>query len=166
MHFMAEIRHKDAFKMQDMLAAGKSLPTNPTDPLSLGFDDRLHFSHYVVIEKDWNRALAYQAILVIRSVGNVPGSEKIRERFESLLRTDDATVFWTTFIPARELNLSVEQSTARTPFGYLEGKFDDVLPIETFRSIEVPSEMLSTVRSWPEAKPYFRLIREKAPVVP
>src|SRR5262245_7034393 len=48
MHFLKAIRHKDAPKMQEILKAGRELPATATDPLSLGFDDRLHFSHYVV----------------------------------------------------------------------------------------------------------------------
>ncbi len=59
MHFMYAIRHKDARKMQDVLADGKTLPKSPFNPLHLGFDDRLHFSHYVVTEKYWNKMLAY-----------------------------------------------------------------------------------------------------------
>ena len=62
--------------MLELLSAGKPLPTTPGSPLSLGFDDRLHFSHYIVTEKDWGKALAYQAILVRRNLAPVPRAIK------------------------------------------------------------------------------------------
>lgn len=166
MHFMYAVRGKDARKMQDMLAAGKSLPTAPTNPLSLGFDDRLHFSHYVVTEKHWNRALAYQAILVLRNADDTPAGAQIRQRFGELLAENDARKFWTTFIPAREENLSKAEAAAREPFGYLEGKFDNRLTTAHMTAIEVPAEKLAEVLSWPEAQSHRPLIRAKAADVP
>lgn len=161
MYFMYSIRHKDARKMQQDLAAGKTLPAQPTDPLSLGFDDRLHFSHYVLTEKYWNKALAYQAILVVRNTDDSPTGKQIRLRFSELLQEDNPDKFWKLFIPARETSLPPEEAAARVPFGYLEGKFDDRLSIEDFTSIEVPAEKLNEVLSWPESQPHLQLIRAK-----
>ncbi|MCO6046679.1 hypothetical protein NG895_22515 [Aeoliella sp. ICT_H6.2] len=166
MHFIYAVRHQDARKMQDLLAAGKNLPTDPTNPLSLGFDDRLHFSHYVVTERHWNRALAYQAILVLRNAGDTAAGTRIRQRFAKLLSEDDPRKFWKTFIPAREENLSEQQQAARTPFGYLEGKFDNRLTTAQMTSIEVPADKLKEVLTWPEAQPHRHLIRAKANDVP
>lgn len=163
MHFIYDIRHKDAREMLKLLLAGKQLPTDPTNPLSLGFDDRLHFSHYVVTENHWETALAYQAILVLRNAKEIGAAEQIQARFAQLLATTDERTFWTTYIPALEQGLSPEESAARTPFGYLEGKFDDKLSIENFTSIEVPTAQLEEVRNWPEAKKYLDLIRAKPP---
>ncbi|QDU92430.1 hypothetical protein [Lignipirellula cremea] len=166
MHFLSAIRGKDAQQMQQLLADGKQLPTDPTDPLSLGFDDRLHFSHYVVAEQHWEQALAHQAIVVLRGADDSPAGDKIRERFQKLLTENDSHQFWQTFIPPWEPGLPPEEAAARTPFGYLEGKFDDRLSIENFTAIEVPAEQLSEVRSWPEAQPHLALIRAKAKGAP
>ncbi len=154
MDFMYAIRHKDARKMQQLLAEGKKLPTEPTDPLSLGFDDQLHFSHYVVTDKYWNRALAYQAILVLRNADETPAGNQIRQRFKELLNVGTPDEFWELFIPAREEGLSPEDAAARVPFGYLEGKFDNQFSLEDVTSIEVPREKLQEVLAWPEAQAY------------
>ncbi len=159
MHFIYGVRHQDARKMQKMLAAGETLPPPPS-PLSLGFDDRLHFSHYVVVEEHWNRALAYQAILVLRNQDNSPTGRQVRDRYFKMLRSKTPDEFWRLFIPAREENLSRSEAAVRVPFGYLEGKFSDKLPIDKFTAIEVPKDRLNEVRQWPEAKPYLGLIRE------
>lgn len=166
MHFMSAVRHKDAREMQQRLTSGQSLPTNPTDPLSLDFDDRLHFSHYVVTEAHWNKALAYQAVLVLRSADDSSAGDQIRRRLSMLLGEHDAYEFWKIFLPAREMDLPPAEAAARVPFGYLEGKFDGRLPIEDFTSIEVPQEKLSEVLSWPEAQAHRQLIRAKASDVP
>ncbi len=161
MHFIFAIRHQDARAMLALLNSGKPLPTSVTDPLSLGFDDRLHFSHYVVTESAWETALAYQAILVLRNAETTGAAGQIRSRFASLLTAEDDDAFWSTFIPSREMGLTPEEDAARTPFGYLEGKFDDQLSIKNFTAIEVPAAQLATVRTWPEAQPYLHLIRAK-----
>lgn len=161
MHFMYAIRNKDARKMQGILAAGKQLPVSPYSSLHLGFDDRLHFSHYVVAEKSWNKALAYQAILVQRNLDNTPASKKIRQRFSKLLTEQNEQKFWNLFIPPRLKNNTSEQDAENIPFGYLEGKFDDKISIKYFTSIEVPAEKLSEVHSWPESQPFLHLIRAK-----
>lgn len=161
MHFLYAIRGQDARKMQELLAAGKPLPSDPGSPLSLGFDDRLHFSHYVVTERHWHQALAYQAVLVLRNAGKSPAGDRVRERFEQLLSADDPETFWKLFIPAREQGISAAEAAARAPFGYLEAKFPDKLSIEDFTSIEVSADKLDQVRAWPEAKPYAQLIRAK-----
>ncbi|MEQ8789990.1 MAG: hypothetical protein RIC55_27085 [Pirellulaceae bacterium] len=166
MHFLFAIRHKDARKMQQLLAEGKSLSSKPTDPLSLGFDDRLHFSHYVVTEDHWNRALAYQAILVLRGADDSPAGRRVRARFQSLLTENDPLRFWESFIPAREEDLSTEEAAARAPFGYLEGKFAEKLSIDDFTAIEVPRQRLAEVLAWPEARNYRALIRAKAESAP
>lgn len=166
MHFLYAIRHKDARKMQALLAAGKSLPTQATNPLSLGFDDRLHFANYVVTEKYWQKALAYQAILVARNADDSPAGKKVKSRFAQLLQTDSSEEFWKVFIPAKESGLSAEESAARVPFGYLEAKFDDYFSIKDFTSIEVPVDKLEKVRSWPEAQAHLELIHAKASDVP
>lgn len=161
MYFMHSIRHKDARQMQLLLAEGKALSNQPTDPLSLGFDDRLHFSHYIVTEKYWNRALAYQAILVLRNADDSAAGKRLRERFAALLDESDPNRFWNLFVPAREQNLTPVEAAAREPFGYLEGKFTGQLSIEAFISIEVPAENLQEVRSWPEAQAHLNLIRAR-----
>ncbi|WP_339728355.1 hypothetical protein [uncultured Gimesia sp.] len=161
MHFMYAVRHKDARKMQDMLAAGKKLPASPYNPLHLGFDDRLHFSHYVVTEKSWNKMLAYQAILVHRNLDDSPASQNVKQRFTDLLTEKDPQKFWSLYIPTRIKNGTPEQDAENIPFGYLEGKFDDQISIDYFTSIEVPADKLAEVRSWPEAKPFLHLIRAK-----
>lgn len=161
MHFLSAVRDQDAAKMQDLLSAGKPLPAGPYNPLSLGFDDRLHFSHYIVTEEHWNRALAYQAILVLRNAEASAAGKGIQQRFGEMLKTSKPNAFWTIFIPAREYNLSPEAAATREPFGYLEGKFPNRLSIADFTSIEVSTEQLEEVRSWPEAQPHLDLIREK-----
>ena len=160
MHYMWAVRHKDARQMQALLAVGKPLPAPPS-PLSLGFDDRLAFSHQVVTEAEWNRALAYQAILVLRNLDDSPASEMVRARLAKMLATADSAEFWTLFLPALEPNLTPAEEAARVPFGYLEGKFPDKFSIDDFTSIEVSAEQLQEVRSWPEAEPYLHLLREK-----
>lgn len=161
MHFMYDIRHKDARKMQDLLAAGKKLPASRYNPLHLGFDDRLHFSHYVVAEKSWNKALAYQAILIQRNLDNSPASKKVRQRFHDLLTVKNQQKFWNLFIPPRLKQGTPQQDAERVPFGYLEAKFDNQISIEYFTSIQVPAEKLSEVNSWPEAQPFLHLIHAK-----
>ena len=81
MHFIYAVRNQDARKMQDILAEGKTLPSSRWNPLHLGFDDRLHFSHCVVTEKYWNQMLAYQAILVHRNLDQSLASKQVRQRF-------------------------------------------------------------------------------------
>ena len=162
MNFMWQVRHKDARQMQAILAAGKPLPP-PPGALSLGFDDRLHFSNYVVTEQEWNRALAYQAILVVRNLDSSPASEQVRERLAQMLVTDDPAKFWALFIPAREPNLSPAEEAAGVPFGYLEGKFPGRFLIEDFAAIEVSAEQLELVRTWPEAKRYLGIVRGISP---
>jgi hypothetical protein len=132
----------------------------------LGFDDRLHFSHYIVTEQHWNKALAYQAILVFRNADDSPAEMQVRRRFNMMLQEEDADRFWKIFIPPREMDLPPEEAAARVPFGYLEGKFDERISIEDFTSIEVPQDKLDEVRSWPEAQPYLDLIRAKASGAP
>jgi hypothetical protein len=161
MHFLWAVRHKDARQMQALLAAGKSLPAPPS-PLSIGFDDRLAFSNQVVTEEEWNRALAYQAILVLRNLHDSPASDKVRGRLARMLATKDPVAFWTSFIPAEEPNQSPAELAARVPFGYLEGKFPGRFSIDDFTSIEISADQLSEVRTWPEAKPYLHLVRDKA----
>lgn len=166
LHFLSKIRHQDTQKMLALLDRGQSLPTEATNPLSLGFDERLHFSHYVVAEGDWERALAFQAVLVLRDADNSAAGQAVRKRFAALLKENDNAKFWTLFIPAEKSGLTAEEAAARVPFGYLEGKFADRLGGEDFTSIEVPAERLSEVRSWPEARLYLHLIRAKRPGVP
>ncbi|MEM9658440.1 MAG: hypothetical protein AAF961_08775, partial [Planctomycetota bacterium] len=161
MHFLWAVRHQDARQMQQLLADRKKLPTPPA-PLSLGFDDRLHFSHYVVTEKHWNRALAYQAMLVLRNLDESPTSDQVRLRYRKMLAAEDGDTFWRLFIPSRERDLTDSQTAERVPFGYLEGKFADDVSIDMFTAIEVPSDRLDEVRQWPEARPYLQLIRGRS----
>lgn len=162
MHFLTAVRGKDGAAMQRLLAEGRPLPAAPTDPLSLGFDERLHFSHYVVAEADWHKALAYQAILVLRNLDDSDASQRVRRRCEVMLAAEDAREFWTLFIPPLEPGLTASEQAAREPLGYLEAKFTDKLSIEDFTSIEVEPARLEEVRAWPEAKPYLKLIRAQA----
>lgn len=161
MHFLSAIRHKPVRQMQDLLEQGKTLPVDEANPLSLGFDDRLHFSHYIVTESEWNNALAYQAVLVLRNLDDSEVGDIVRQRIESILGDEDPREFWTLFIPPHEEGLSAVAENERVPLGYLEAKFPDRLSIEDFTSIEVPTDRLAEVRGWPEAKPYLDLIRTK-----
>jgi len=165
MHFVYAIRHKNARGMLELLEAGKELPTAPGSPLSLGFDDRLHFSHYIVTEKEWSKALAYQAILVRRNLPAATSGDQARRRFDALLEKDGRE-FWTWFIPAPVAGATKSEAESRVPFGYLEGKFPDQVLIENFTSIEVPAELLAEVRSWPEAKACLGLIKAKGEKTP
>jgi len=165
MHFVYAIRHKNARGMLDLLTAGKELPTTPGSPLSLGFDDRLHFSHYIVTEQEWSQALAYQAILVRRNLDASSAGDQARRRFDQMLETEGRE-FWTQFIPAPVAGATKAEAEARLPFGYLEGKFPDRVLIENFTSIEVPAEKLEEVRAWRESRPYLDLIKAKAQGVP
>lgn len=151
--------------MLDLLKAGQKLPTTPGSPLSLNFDDRLHFSHYIVTEKEWGTALAYQAILVLHNLDTSAADAQARRRFEQML-DKDGTAFWELFIPPYIADLPRGEEAARVPFGYLEGKFPDQVLIENFTSIEVPADRLQEVRAWPEAKPHLPLIQAKAPRTP
>ena len=144
--------------MQDILAEGKALPKSPFSPLNLGFNDRLHFSHYVVTEKYWNKMLAYQAILVHRNLDDSPASKKVKQRFLDLLIEKNQQKFWSLYIPPRQKNATPEQELENIPFGYLEGKFDNQLSIKFFTSIEVPMDKIKEVKSWPEAQPFLDLI--------
>lgn len=166
MHFMYAVRHKNARKMQDMLSAGEQLPASPYNPLHLGFDDRLHFANYVVTEQYWNRALAYQAILVLRNLDDSESSQKVRQRFSKMLTEKNPEKFWRLFIPARDQNGTAAQKAEQVPFGYLEAKFDDRLSIRYFTSIEVPADKLEQVRNWPEARAYLSIIKAKPIGVP
>ncbi|QEG34926.1 hypothetical protein Pr1d_22140 [Bythopirellula goksoeyrii] len=159
MDFLYAVRHKDARKMQQLLEDGKTLSSKRTDPLSLGFDDRLTFSHYVVTEKHWNRALAYQAILVLRNADDSSAGKQVHERFRKMLATDSHEEFWKLFIPAREKDLPPEQEAARVPFGYLEGKFDNRFLLDDVTAIEVPQGKLEEVLAWPMAREYRALIQ-------
>ncbi len=161
MHFIWAIRNQPARKMQDLLSSGGELPTSPTNPMSLGFDDRLHYSHYIVTEKYWHKALAYQAILVLRNLDDSEASQQVRQRFEALLAETDPGKFWTHFIPPRKLKLSAEEQAARVPFGYLEAKFPNRLDMKFVTSIEVSADKLAEVKAWSAAKPYLHLIRAK-----
>jgi hypothetical protein len=161
MHFLRAARHKDAARMQDLLTAGRALPA-PPDKLSLGFDDRLHFSHYVVAEKDWHRALAYQAMITLRNLDDSEASGRVRRRVETMLEETDARKFWALYIPALEEGLTAADQAARAPLGYLEAKFADKLSIRDVTAIEVPPTRLEEVRAWPEAGPYLHLIRAKS----
>jgi hypothetical protein len=165
MHFVYAIRHKNARGMLELLQAGKELPTAPGSPLSLGFDDRLHFSHYIVTEKEWSKALAYQAILVRRNLPATSSGDLARQRFDTMLEKDGRE-FWTLFIPAPVPGATKAAAESRVPFGYLEGKFPDQVLIENFTSIEVPAERLAEVRSWPEAKAHQGLIKAKGEGTP
>lgn len=166
MYFLYDIRHQDARKMQQVLESGKPLPTESTNPLSLGFDNQLHFSHYVVVEDHWERALAYQAILVLRNADDSAAGKQIRKRFVQMLDEKDADKFWDLFIPAREKELTGLAAVARTPFGYLEGKFNNRVSTKHMTAIEVPADKLQEVLAWPESQPYRELIRAKGADVP
>jgi len=164
MHFLWSIRHKDAREMQKMLAAGRKLPTTPGSPLELGFDDRLHFSHYVVTEQNWNRALAYQAILVLRNCDASNEGASVRRRFSQMMGKQ-GHAFWALFIPPRDEDAPAEVQAANVPFGYLEAKIPDRLSLDRVISIEVQPERLDEVRGWSEAGPYLKKIRAKHPGV-
>ena len=117
--------------------------------------------HYIVTEQYWHKALAYQAILVLRNLENTKSGDLARQRFEAMLVEQDAEKFWALFIPAREKGLSADAEAARVPFGYLEAKFPNKLSMDFVTSIEVSPEQLAEVRTWPEAKPYLSRIRVK-----
>jgi hypothetical protein len=111
--------------------------------INVGFDDLNHLSQYVVIGKDWNRALAYQAVLNLRKISALKQST---ETLEKNLLESAPNVFWQTLI--------AERAGCR-----LEAKFPGSVPADYFESIEVNEKDLPIVLAWPEAAPYKSIIR-------
>lgn len=160
-NFIRNQRNKDDKEMEAIVKRGKQLPDSPFERYHLGFDDRLHHSHYLIARKHWNKALAYQGVLVVRNLDKSPEHDHVRQRFNALLRESDSERFWTTFIPPYDNKWSAADKKRNTPFGYLEGRYPDRLSTDHFLSIEVPANALEDVRAWPEAAPFLKLLRAK-----
>lgn len=111
--------------------------------IKVGFDDLNHLSQYVVIGKDWNRALAYQTALNLRKIS---ASKQSPEMLEKTLLEADPDAFWRT--------LASEHAG-----GSLEAKFPGGLSADYFESIEINEKDLPIVLAWPEAAPYKSIIR-------
>jgi hypothetical protein len=111
--------------------------------IKVGFDDLNHLSQYVVIGKDWNRALAYQTILNLRKISASKQSPAILEK---ILIEAAPNVFWQT-LASENIGCS------------LEAKFPGSVSAGYFESIEVNEKDLPIVLAWPEAAPYKSIIR-------
>ncbi len=111
--------------------------------IKIGFDDLNHLSQYVVIGKDWNRALAYQAILNLRTIS---ASKQSPEIVEKTLLEATPNAFWQTLV-SEHAGCS------------LEAKFPGSVSADYFESIEVNEKDLPIVLAWPEAAPYKSIIR-------
>ena len=111
--------------------------------VKVGFDDLNHLAQYVVIGKDWNRALAYQVILNLRKTS---ASKQSSEEFEKTLLEAAPDAFWQTLI-AEHAGCS------------LEAKFPGSVSADYFESIEVNEKDLPIVLAWPESAPYKSIIR-------
>ena len=102
-----------------------------------------HLAQYVVIGKDWNRALAYQVILNLRKIS---ASKQSPETLEKTLLEAAPDVFWQTLV--------FEHAGCS-----LEAKFPGSVSADYFESIEVNEKDLPIVLAWPEAAPYKSIIR-------
>ncbi len=111
--------------------------------IKVGFDDLNHLSQYVVIGKDWNRALAYQTILNLRKISASKQSPVILEK---ILIEAAPNVFWQTL-------------ASENIWCSLEAKFPGSVSAGYFESIEVNEKDLPIVLAWPEAAPYKSIIR-------
>ena len=111
--------------------------------IKVGFDDLNHLSQYVIIGKDWNRALACQAVLNLRKIS---ASTPSPETLEKALLEAAPNVFWQ--------KLAAERAGCS-----LEAKFPGSVSADYFESIEVNEKDLPIVLAWPESAPYKSIIR-------
>lgn len=145
MQFKADIRQ--LAKKQD--PADVYIKDRKGQEVKVDFDDLNHLSQYVVIGRDWNRALAYQAVLTLRKVRepNSFASNTSAETIDAGLLNASPQVFWKT--------LSQDRGAC-----FLEAKFPGSVPADYFESIEVSKQDLPIVMAWPEAAPYKSIIHE------
>jgi hypothetical protein len=115
--------------------------------IKVDFDDLNHLARYVVIGRDWNRALAYQMVLSLRKMRepNSFASNKTPAAPDSNLLDVPPQAFWQTLV--------LERGGC-----FLEAKFPGSLPADYFESIEVNEQDLPIVLAWPEATPYKSII--------
>lgn len=155
-YFLRVSRSRDIDDLEDQLAAGE-----PPAVSLLGFDDRLHLSHRVVVSDDWPTMLGYQAILVRRGLDRANAQDRVvSERIDRLLSERDPEVFWRTFIPPRDPSWTPEERRSNRPLGYLEAKFPGRIPLDDVKSIEVPPAEIDEIRSWRSARGVSALIAE------
>ena len=117
--------------------------------VKVDFDDLNHLSQYVVIGRDWNRALAYQTVLTLRKMRepNSFASNTSAETIDAGLLNASPQVFWKA--------LAQDRGAC-----FLEAKFPGSVPADYFESIEVSKQDLPIVLAWPEAAPYKSIIHE------
>lgn len=143
MQFKAEIRQ--LVKKQD--PSELYAKDSKGQEIKVDFDDLNHLARYVVIGRDWNRALAYQAVLSLRKIRepNSFASNKAPAVPDSSLLDLPPQDFWQTLV--------LERGGC-----FLEAKFSGSVPADYFESIEVNEKDLPIVLAWPEAVPYKSII--------
>ena len=139
-YFFSNLLKEDTHLLEARIKSG--------DMNEIGSDIYLQFSHFLIAGRDWNEALAWQAINYLRGGRDEAEKAKRRELAIKLLKETDERRFWQTF----------SKDGAYT-FGYLEAKFEGYLPLASVESIEVEKQHLSEVLSWPEAQTFRHRIR-------
>ncbi len=139
-YFFSNLLKEDTHLLEARIKSG--------DMNEIGSDIYLQFSHFLIAGRDWNEALAWQAINYLRGGRDEAEKAKRRELAIKLLKETDERRFWQTF----------SKDGAYT-FGYLEAKFEGYLPLASVESIEVEKQHLSEVLSWPEAQIFRHRIR-------
>lgn len=139
-YFFSNLLKEDTHLLEARIESG--------DMNEIGSDIYLQFSHFLIAGRDWNEALAWQAINYLRGGRDEAEKAKRRELAIKLLKETDDRRFWQTF----------SKDGAYT-FGYLEAKFEGYLPLASVESIEVEKQHLSEVLSWPEAQTFRHRIR-------
>lgn len=158
-HFLDNMRFKNTVRLNQLLGTTNRPPDELPPQAGVDFDDRLHFSHRVVAGADLQTALALQAVMKIRQKN--PNDESIVSRWKALLAEEDSRRFWSLFCDDRA-GVAIHD---REPFGYLEAKFPQEVPIAQVEAIELEPEDFDPVSKWPEAERWRDLIRlqETAP---
>ena len=139
-YFFSNLLKEDTHLLEARIESG--------DMKEIGSDIYLQFSHFLIAGRDWNEALAWQAINYLRGGRDEAEKAKRRELAIKLLKETDERRFWQTF----------SKDGAYT-CGYLEAKFEGYLPLASVESIEVEKQHLSEVLSWPEAQTFRHRIR-------
>lgn len=139
-YFFSNLRQEDTHLLEARIKSG--------DMKEISSDIYLQFSHFLIAGRDWNDALAWQAINYLRCGLDDAEKAKRRELALKLLKETDDRRFWQAFA----------KDGAYT-FGYLEAKFEGYLPLASVESIEVEKQHLSEVLSWPEAQIFRHRIR-------
>jgi hypothetical protein len=120
---------------------------NDRPDAKVAYWERVFFSSRVIAGRDWSRALAWQAVLLLRS-SESKNEAVCRAAAERLLVETDNRVFWEVFA-----------SMADGSFRYLEAKFPRFVSVDMIESIEVPPERFAEITSWPESAHFLDLIK-------